>query len=52
MEKNNYENVNEEKKTPKVAIYIRVGCVEQLSDEARYKPFNTELEDFRKKYMI
>lgn len=30
MKKNNYENVDKENRTPKVAIYIRVGNREQL----------------------
>ncbi|MBU5426889.1 hypothetical protein KQI41_10750 [Tissierella pigra] len=46
--KNNYKNIDKENRTPKVAIYIRVGGMEQLSDEARQRLLNAKLENFKK----
>lgn len=49
MKNNNYENVDKGKRTLKVGIYIRVGSIEQLSNEARQRLSNKKLENFQKK---
>lgn len=48
MKRNNYENVDREKRARKVMIYIRVGNKEQLSNEATQTLLNSKLENFKK----
>jgi len=48
MKKNNHKNVENEKRTPKIAIYIRVGSREQLNLNAEEKHYNLKMESFQK----
>lgn len=49
MKKNNYENIDKENKTPKIAIYIRVGSMEQLNFEAEEKHLNLKTDSSNEK---
>lgn len=48
MKKNNHKNVDREKRTSKIAIYMRVGSREQLGLESEEKHFNLKKESFQK----
>lgn len=48
MKKNNYENVDREKRNLKVATYIRVGSMEQLNLKAEQRHSNLKMENFQK----
>mgnify|MGYP001017624191 CR=1 FL=1 len=48
MKNNNHKNVDREKRTLKVAIYIRVGSIEQLSNETEQRHFDLKMESSQK----